>query len=346
MSSTLQPPDRCEDQLDIFLLIHRSMRQGAAALVATVEQAGATPTLARWIPRPSPSPSSPPHRGGRDLLARLMGRSDKFTLASEVTEADTATGSARSPTVAAALVGDGDAVAAARELDDVLNAHLDHELVAIPRDAVAPHRGRVRRAAEEASKRGGLADCRGCCRGSSTTARRRRSPTVSPPCATPVRWMNTLVWSRRYQRLSAPIRSARRSRANGRRPRAARRDRRGAVHRVRRRRCPSRPRRHRWWPPTAARRLRRHDHRDRHDFTTSAKRIVRSGAPHARQPGARSPTRCSWRVEPGVTADSFIAIVPPPVPAWPSSALADRRQRRGAGRGRRRSSAIWSRGST
>ena len=187
------------------------MRQDTAALVITVERAAADPdarrVLAGWF-EAFAAGIVHHHQVEDDLFWPVLSeRSEEFALAAADLDDDHHQLDAAMVRVAASLSGPGgDAVGTVRAFVEVLEGHLDREeAVAIPAMLAclsaeefdtAVHGGDEERDGLPRAGLGPSVAARPRHRGGGR--RRPRDP------AAPVRWMNAVRWTRRYERLGRP----------------------------------------------------------------------------------------------------------------------------------------------
>jgi hemerythrin-like domain-containing protein/uncharacterized cupredoxin-like copper-binding protein len=208
-----------DEQLDIFRLMHRSMRQDAAALVAALQAPGADrPALARWFTAYAAGIVHH-HEVEDDIFWPVLAEhSAAFAEAAPVLEADHHHLDEAMHRVATALAGanDEEALAAARALSEVLDDHLDREeAVAIPAMLACLSAAEYDAMSTEATKRDGLRSMAWIVPWLLDHADEEEAAAGLATLPPPIRWLNSLRWTRRYQRRAAPLRTARRARIGG-----------------------------------------------------------------------------------------------------------------------------------
>ena len=228
MTATASPIEQPlqDEQLEIFFLMHRSMRQDASALVAALERIdvddrGTARTLSQWFT--AFAAGIVHHHSVEDDIfwPALTAASTDFAEAAEILEAD----HHRLDEVMAAMAGAladltlvgrdraadlARAVACATELEAVLRIHLDREeAAAIPAMRACLSGARYDELSEEATKEGGVAAMAWIVPWVLDHATEEEAARGVATLPAPVRWLNSLVWSRRYLRLAAPVRAAR-----------------------------------------------------------------------------------------------------------------------------------------
>ena len=102
------------------------------------------------------------------------------------------------------------AIVCATELEAVLRVHLDREeAAAIPAMRACLSGARYDELSEEATKEGGVAAMAWIVPWVLDHATEEEAARGVATLPAPVRWLNSLLWSRRYLRLAAPVRTAR-----------------------------------------------------------------------------------------------------------------------------------------
>ena len=200
-----------EDQLQIFLLMHRSMRQDATALAEAVERNGPSPALARWFTAFSAGIVHH-HEVEDDIFWPLLAeRSEDFRRAAAGLVDDHHRLDEAMTAVARSLAGHGDALGATSRLAEILEAHLDREeAAAIPAFLACLSAAEYDALHEEATRRSGMRGLAWVMPWLLDHASEEEAAEGVAAMPAAIRWMNARVWTPRYRRLAAPLRSLRR----------------------------------------------------------------------------------------------------------------------------------------